>query len=83
MPAMRECPPDSELMKAWNAHKATDDYANSYKWATAAIEYAVLPEPKDPTANRATPDHYRRYVEGSLWASFLAGFAASGGQVSF
>jgi len=74
--AMAPCPPDHPLMIAWEKYKASEDYANSYKWATAAIEYVVLPEPTDPSANRFTEDHYRRFVEGSLWAAFMAGFNA-------
>lgn len=74
---MQQCPPDHPLMKAWTAHQATEDYQNSYRWATAAIEHAILPEPKDPTANRFTHDHYRQFVTGSLWAAFMAGFNAA------
>lgn len=29
-------PSDHPLMKAWNAYKSTDDYANSRKWAAHA-----------------------------------------------
>lgn len=38
MPIERPCPPDSELMKAWEKYKASDDYANSLHWA-AKDEY--------------------------------------------
>lgn len=74
MNASAPVPDDHPLMIAWKSYQATEDYANSYKWATAAIELAVIPPPKDPTANRMTKDGYRRFVEGSLWAAFMAGF---------
>ena len=80
MNAMALCPPDSLLMKAWEAYQATDDFKNSYNWATAAIKYAVLPVPSDPTANRFTEEHYRQFVQGSLWAAFMQGWQAAGGQ---
>lgn len=77
MNAMAPCHPDSAIMRAWTEYKSGEDYANSYKWATAAIEHVVLPAPIDPAANRITEEHYRRYVEGSLWAAFMAGFLAA------
>ena len=77
MPVMQKCPDDHPLMLAWKAYEASEDYANSYKWATAAIEHVVLPIPKDPTANRYTHDSYRQFVQGSLWAAFMAGFNAA------
>ena len=81
--ALAPCPADSDLMKAWNAYKATEEYANSYKWATAAVEHIVLPEPTDPNANRFTEESYRRFADGAMWAAFTAGFAASGGKTTF
>lgn len=75
--AMSPVPPDHPLMKAWTAYKAGDDYANSYKWATAGIDPPPVKD-RDPTANYPTAESYRRYVEGSLWAAFMAGFAAGG-----
>jgi len=76
VPVMTPCKPDDPLMIAWKAYQETEDYANSYKWATAAIEHVVLPEPTDPMANRWTEDHYRQFVQGSMWAAFMAGFRA-------
>lgn len=81
--AMAPCPPDSDLMRAWEQYKASEDYANSFKWATAAIQYADLPKPEDPTANAWTHDHYRDFVQGSMWAAFMSGFAAAGGKTAF
>ena len=83
MNAMAPCPPNSPLMKAWEAYQATDDFKNSYKWATAAIEYVVLPEPSDPKANHFTEDSYRQFVQGSLWAAFMQGWKAAGGSDPF
>jgi hypothetical protein len=77
MPVMQKCPDDHPLMIAWTAYQKTEDYQNSYNWATKGIDYMVLPEPKDPTANRYTHEHYRQFVQGSLWAAFMAGFNAS------
>lgn len=84
--AMGPCPPDSDLMKAWNAYKATEDYSNSHFWATT--EKRTRPERAtemglDPMANVATPEMREQRIEGSLWAAFMAGFAAAGGKVSF
>lgn len=59
--AMTQCPPDHPLMKAWMAYQNGEDYQNSYKWATAAIE---------------------QLVHGSMWAAFMAGFAAAGGKTT-
>lgn len=75
--AMQKCPDDHPLMIAWTEYQKTEDYQNSYKWATKGIEHMVLPEPEDPTANRFTHDHYRQFVQGSLWGAFMAGFNAA------
>lgn len=83
MSAMAACPPESDIMKAWELYQTTEDFANSYKWATAAIKYVVLPEPSDPTANRFTEENYRQFVQGSLWAAFEKGWKAAGGTDPF
>lgn len=75
--AMAPVPQDHPLMIAWKTYQATEDYANSYRWATAGVEHIVLPPPKDPMANQYTHEHYKRFVEGSLWAAFVAGFNAA------
>lgn len=74
--AMTQCPPDHPLMIAWQAYQATEDYQNSYKWATAGIEPPPVVR-RDPNANYPTADSYRQYVQGSLWAAFMAGFNAA------
>ncbi len=64
-------PADHPLMKAWKAHQASDDYANSKKWAQAiAIEF-------DPVSGTHMPVVIEnQYLEGSLWALFVAGWNA-------
>ena len=47
-------PQDHPLMRAWIAHTATPEHANSRSWAQHA-----------------------EHVEGSLWASFMAGWMAA------
>lgn len=83
MNAMSQCPPESDLMKAWNAYKETESYKNSLYWASTdlrmrqerAAERGIPPE-----ANRATPEMRRQYAEGSLWAAFMNGWDAAGGK---
>jgi hypothetical protein len=79
MSVQAPCPKDSPLMIAWEAYKSTDDYANSRSWATRFI-----PE-DDPEeiecirahgANPVTKANKEQYVEGSLWAAFMAGYLA-------
>lgn len=38
MSTMAPVPQDHPLMKAWNAHKATEDHANSLCWAPTHAE---------------------------------------------
>lgn len=78
--AMAQVPADHPLMVAWKAYQETDDFKNSYRWATSAIEHVVLPEPKDQMANRWTEEHYRQFVLGSMWAAFMAGYSAGIGR---
>ena len=86
MTAMAPCPPDSDLMKAWGAYQQTEDFTNSLYWATTdrrmrqerAEEHGV-----DPMANQVTDEMRQERAKGSLWASFMAGFAAAGGKVTF
>lgn len=84
--AMTPCPPDSDLMKAWNAYQETEDFKNTLYWATT--ETKMRPERAeelgiDPLANRPTSEDRQRTATGSLWASFMAGFEAAGGKVTF
>jgi hypothetical protein len=77
---MTACPPDSDLMRAWEKYQATDDFKNSLYWATTetvmrkerAAEQGVPPE-----ANIASGVQREQYAKGSLWAAFVAGFGAA------
>lgn len=60
-------PADDPLMIAWKAYQATDEYANTFKWAT------------DPSLrHRREEDRQRReqHFEGTLWAAFIEGYEA-------
>ncbi len=77
--AMQACPEDSDLMIAWRKYQASDAFKNTYYWATT--ETTMRPERAeehgvDPQANQITDEQRRRYVEGSLWGAFMAGFHA-------
>jgi hypothetical protein len=79
-----QCPPDSSLMKAWTAYQETESFKNSLYWAMT--EFVMRQERADELGvmnQRATPSHREQTVKGSLWASFMAGFAAAGGKISF
>lgn len=86
MNAMAPCPPDSPLMKAWEAHKASEQYANSYSWATRYIpedDPSEIERIRQSGANAWTRAMKLQAVEGSLWASFSAAWAAAGGADPF
>lgn len=80
--AMAPCPPDSELMKAWNTYQASDDFKNSFKWVTAEQRKPLVPQ-AGTDANVATDHNRDQWAQGSMWAAFMAGFAAAGGKVRF
>ena len=82
MNAMAPCPKDSAIMLTWDIYKRSDEYKNSYSWATRYI-----PE-DDPTeleriradgANPWTKEMKMQAVEGSLWAAFMHGWLEAGG----
>lgn len=86
MNAMAPCPSDSALMKAWESHKATDEYANSYNWATRYIPPDDPEEIERVRASGANPWTHQMKIqaaEGSLWAMFSAGWSAAGGTDPF
>ncbi len=60
-------PDDDPRMIAWKKYKATDDYANTLKWAIGPVD-----------ANPRTAERHRGWVEGALWAAFCAGFTQGG-----
>ena len=61
--AMTPVPADDPRTIAWEAYKETDEYANSVKWALCRTHVHERTE---------------KYVEVSLWAAFIEGFAAAG-----
>jgi hypothetical protein len=72
-------PADHPLMLAWNAYKETEEFKNSKKWA---LTIAPMIQAGDPDAERKRfslmPIEQREtHVDGSLWAAFMAGFAAA------
>jgi hypothetical protein len=71
-------PKDSPLMKAWEAYKLTDDYRNSLHWALRLAPHAQAGSPEQLTREEKIMPHATRKqnIEGSLWASFYAGFNA-------
>jgi hypothetical protein len=83
MSAMTPCPADHPLMIAWKAYQETDEYKNSKHWA---LTIAPMLQVGDPEADRKRyslmPIEQReQHVQGSMWAAFMAGFAAAGGKV--
>jgi hypothetical protein len=85
MPAMAPVPEDHPLMIAWNAYKATDDFANTRKWAAqdqhldgslwAAFEQgyraalAAHPAPAAEAEVEAVADMHREIVALTGWAT--------------
>ena len=75
----QQCPSDSPLMIAWEKYKATDEYKNSLLWATRYIpedDPAEIERIRSKGANPVTKANKEQFVEGSLWAAFMAGFLA-------
>lgn len=86
MNAQAPCPPDSALMKAWEAYKATEDYANSYGWATRYIpedDPEEIERIRSSGSNPWTRQMKVQAVEGSLWAAFTQGWDGAGGAPPF
>lgn len=84
--ASAPCPPDSALMKAWEAYKATEEYVNSHSWATRYIpddDPAELERVRADGLNPFTKQLKVQAIEGSLWAMFSAGWRAAGGVDPF
>ncbi len=77
--AMSPVPADHPLMVAWNAYQATEDYANSKRWALRLRPSAQVGSPEAETTDQeiATLKTREQFVEGSLWAAFMAGFNAA------
>lgn len=77
--AMQPVPNDDPVMIAWRAYIATDDYQNSKNWALqiAPMVHAGDPDGELKRRHELMPFGQRaQHVEGSLWAAFIAGWAA-------
>lgn len=84
MNAMTPCPPDSDLMKAWLAYNATEDFKNSFAWVTVnQRRQRPLHADVPPGVNLVTDENRDQWAHGSMWAAFMAGFEAAGGKTSF
>ena len=76
---MSPVPKESPLMLAWETYKQSEDYANSKRWA---MRIAPMVQAGDPDAEAKRDfdlmprEQREQHVEGALWASFMAGFAA-------
>lgn len=84
--AMAPCPRDSAIMQTWELYKASDEYKNSYSWATRYIpedDPAELERIRASGANPWTRAMKVQAVEGSLWAAFTHGWKEAGGTDPF
>lgn len=82
MNAMSPCPKDSAIMQTWEMYKASEEYKNSYSWATRFIpddDPAELERIRGSGANPFTKENKLQAVEGSLWAAFMHGWLEAGG----
>lgn len=81
MNAMSPLPKDHPMMVAWEAHKATEDYANSLHWALRVMPMLQAGAPEAVTkadvCGLMPLEQRTRHVEGSMWAAFLAGWDAA------
>ena len=81
--AQTPCPPEHPLRQAWDAYKATHAFENSKGWA---MQIAPMVQAGDREGERKrrfeimSLEQRERHVEGSLWAAFMAGFHAAGGN---
>lgn len=64
------CPPDSLLMRAWEAYQKTEEFENTLYWLIYAKRQAF----------EQASEGKRQTTLGSLWAAFCAGYTAAGGQ---
>jgi len=69
MSTMTPLPDDDPMMLAWRAFQETDDYKNALKWVQ---ELGSITFSFNANGTRITAEH--PYVEGSLWAPFIAGY---------
>lgn len=82
--AMSPCPPDHPLMIAWKAYEQGEDYENSKRWALTIWPMLQVgdPEAERKRLSLAPIEQREQWVKGSMWAAFMAGFAAAGGKTS-
>lgn len=74
MNTMSPCPPDSELMKAWESYQATEAFKNSFTWVTVNQR-----NQRPNQVNPVTDETRDEWAMGSMWAAFMAGWATAGG----
>ena len=63
-------------MVAWEAYKATPDYANSKHWAMTIQPMMFTGDPESKRYGLMPIEQREQHVEGSLWAAFLQGWQA-------
>lgn len=83
--ASAPCPADHPLMVSWKAYQETEDFKNSKHWAMNLIPMVQMGDPdgeKKRSYGIAPIEERERHIMGSLWACFMAGFAAAGGKAS-
>lgn len=86
MNAQAPCPKDSALMISWETYKTSDEYKNSYSWATRYIpddDPAELERVRADGLNPFTKQMKVQAIEGSLWAAFSHGWREAGGTDPF
>ena len=82
MPVMQQVPADHPLMKAWKAYRETEEFRNSFNWATRLLAYEnQQKEAGHPI--RATDVQRGEWVKGALWAAFMAGFQGAPSKSDF
>lgn len=83
MSAETACPVDSAIMQTWEMYKKSEEYKNSYNWATRYIpddDPAELERIRaNGGANPWTKEMKVQAVEGSLWCAFMHGWLEAGG----
>ena len=80
MEDMAELPLSHPMRQAWEEYKAGAEYANSKHWALRVAPMFQAGEGRDATCDLMPLEQRSRYVDGSMWAAFVAGWnAAMGG----
>ena len=71
MTAMQKLPDDHPLIVAWEKYRATEEAMNSDKWARM-LDVSVTMQGQIIVGHP--------HLMGALWAAFMAGFEAAGGE---